>query len=171
MIVIDLRFDVPALDAALKAFGGVGRDIRAEQIERQRVCGSALLGWSARSIRERAYFCDIGGIADAGFLHRLAGASARRRLMPVSPTTCEGFLRQHEAAGARQRMKRTVPGVQCSLPSRSWCEVGEMKKDSQVRVASVEAPSRRGESASPERRAATRRPPRGRRRRNSFDRR
>ena len=59
MVVLDLGLLVAALDAGIEHIRGIGRDFRAEQIERQRIVQVQLL-LNGRQIddAERAHFRD-----------------------------------------------------------------------------------------------------------------
>src|ERR1044072_9343474 len=75
MIVLDLRLAVAPLQPVVERIRRIGRDLAAEQIERERVVQVQLL-LDRRQVdhAERAHFRDVARVGDAGVLHRIAGA-------------------------------------------------------------------------------------------------
>ncbi len=106
MIVVDPGLAVTALEARIEGVGGVGGDLGAEQVERQRVVQVELL-LQRRQVddAEAAHPRDVGGIVDAGRPHRLAGAQDGAADPGFAHEHVVGFLGEHEPAGARQRIE------------------------------------------------------------------
>ena len=75
MVVVEPVLAIAALQAGVEGVGGVGRDLVAEQIERQREMQVGLL-LDGRQVddAELAHLLDLVRVGDAGLLHRLAGA-------------------------------------------------------------------------------------------------
>ena len=106
MIVLEPVLAEAALEPGVEGIGGIGRDLVAEQIERQREMQVGLL-LDGRQVddAELAHRCDVVGIVDAGCLHRLAGALDDAGDAGLADEHVVRFLGQHEAAGARQRIE------------------------------------------------------------------
>ena len=106
VIVLDLGLVVAALDAGIEGVRRVGRDFRAEQVERQRVMQVQFL-LDGRQIddAERADLGDIRGIVDSGGPHRLAGSLHHAADAGFADEHVMGFFGEHESAGARQRIE------------------------------------------------------------------
>ena len=90
----------------MEGVGRVGRDLVAEQIERQREVQVRLL-LDGRQVdhAELAHLLDVVRIVDAGLLHRLAGALHDAGDAGLAHEHVVRFLGQHEAAGARERIE------------------------------------------------------------------
>ena len=87
---------------------------------------------------ERAHFCDVVGIADAGGLHRLAGSLHHAADAGLADEHVVRFFGQHEAAGARQRIEAGLrQRVQLHL-AVAVGEVGEHEERQPVRRRLVE---------------------------------
>ena len=97
---------IASLQAGVERVRGIGADLVAEQIERQREMQIGLL-LQRRQIdhAERAHPLDIRRIVDAGVAHRLAGALNDALHAGLADEHVVRFLGQHEAAGARQRIE------------------------------------------------------------------
>ena len=106
VVVLEPVLAVAALQAGMEGVGGIGRNLVAEQIERQREVQVRLF-LDGRQVddAELAHRLDIVGIVDAGLLHRLAGALDDAGDAGLAHEHVVGFLGQHEAAGARQRIE------------------------------------------------------------------
>ena len=87
---------------------------------------------------ERTHFGDIGGIGDAGFLHRLAGALHDAADAGLADEHVMRLFGQHEAAGARQRIEAGLrERVQLHL-AVAVGEIGEHEERQPVRRRLVE---------------------------------
>ena len=106
VIVFDLGLAVAALEARIEGVRRVGRNFGAEQVERQSVVQIELL-LERRQVddAERTHARDIGGVVDAGCLHRLAGALDGAADPGFAHEHVVGLLGQHEAARARKRIE------------------------------------------------------------------
>ncbi len=106
MVVVEPVLAIAALQAGVEGVGGVGRNLVAEQIERQREVQVRLL-LDGRQVddAELAHFLDLVRVGDAGLLHRLAGALDDAGDAGLAHEHVVRFFGQHEAAGARQRIE------------------------------------------------------------------
>ena len=106
MVVLDRGLAEAALEAGVVGIGRVGRDLRAEQVERQRVVQVELL-LDGRQIdhAERPHLVDGVRVVDTGRLHRLAGALHDAADAGLADEHVMRLFGQHEAAGARQRIE------------------------------------------------------------------
>ena len=90
-----------ALEPGVEEVGRVGRELGAEQVERQRVVQVHLL-LDRRQIdhAQRPHPIDVVGILDSRLAHRLTGALDDAGHAVLADEHVERFLGQHEAAGA-----------------------------------------------------------------------
>ena len=87
---------------------------------------------------ERAHALDVVGVLDAGLLHRLAGALDGAPDASLADEHVMRFLRQHEAAGARERIEAGLrERLQLHL-AVAVGEVGEHEERQPVRRLLVE---------------------------------
>jgi hypothetical protein len=123
VVVVDLGFLEAALEPRRKRVGGVGRNLRAEQVERQRVMQIELF-LDGRQVddAEVADFADIVRVLDPGRLHRLAGALDGAADAGLADEHVVRLFGQHEAAGARQRIEA---GLREALQLHLAVAVGE----------------------------------------------
>ncbi len=95
-----------ALEPGVEEVGGVGRELGAEQVERQGVVQvHLLLDGGQIDHAQRPHPLDVVGILDPRLPHRLTGALDDARDTVLTDEHVERFLGQHEAAGARQRVE------------------------------------------------------------------
>src|SRR6516162_6018441 len=106
VVILDLGLLEAALEAGVEGVRRVGGNLRAEQVEGQRIVQVELL-LNGRQIddAEVADLVDIARVLDAGRLYRLAGALNRAADAGLADEHVVRLLGEHEAAGARQRVK------------------------------------------------------------------
>jgi len=102
MIVVDLGFLETPFQPGAESIRRIGGNLRAEQIERERIVQVELLldGWQVDDA-ERSHLLDLGGILDAGRFHRFAGALDGAPDPGFADEHVVRLFGQHEAAGAR----------------------------------------------------------------------
>ena len=123
VVILDLGLLETALETGVEGVRRVGRDLRAEQVERQRIMQVELL-LNRRQIddAEIAHLVDIARVVDAGLLHRLAGALNGASDAGLADEHVVRFLGQHEATGARERIET---GLRKALELHLAIAVGE----------------------------------------------
>ena len=139
MVVVDLVFEIAALEPGLERVGGVGRQLAAEQVQGQReVEIGPLLHRRQVDDAERAHPCDVVRVVDPGLAHRRAGRFEDAADARLADEHVVRFLGQHEPAGARQRVEpRLRQRVQLHL-AVAVGEEGEHEEREPIRRRLVE---------------------------------
>ena len=139
MVVVDLGLLVAPLDARIEGIRGIGGDFRAEEIQRQGEMEIQLL-LDRRQVdhAQGPDRLDIRGILDAGLPHGLAGALDRTSDPGFADEHMMRFFRQHETAGAAQRIEAGLRQAFELHLAVAVGEVGEHEEGQPVRRRLVE---------------------------------
>ena len=123
VVILDLGLLETALETGVEGVRRVGRDLRAEQVERQRIVQIELLLHGGEiDDAEVADLVDTARVLDAGRLHRLAGALNRAADAGLADEHVVRFLGEHEATGARERVEA---GLRKALELHLAVAIGE----------------------------------------------
>src|SRR5476651_2848577 len=126
MIVLQLIFAEAAFETSMERVRGVGRDLAAEQIEREREMHIGLL-LDGRQVDDPK-LADrrlIVRVVNAGRLHGLAGALDHACDAGLADEHVMSFFGQYEAAGARERIEA---GLSKRLQLHLAVTVGEKRE-------------------------------------------
>src|SRR4029453_16604564 len=111
MIVLQPVLAVAALETRVEGIRRIGRDLAAEKVEREREREIGLFVYRRQADDAKlARLLDLVGIADPRLLHRFARALDDARDAGLAHEHVVRFFREHEAAGARERIETRLRG-------------------------------------------------------------